>query len=79
MDRDKHFIVVDTLFVNYDIVIDVQDKTTRVWCKECEKRDGTYNGDKLTTMSSTDFYEYILNDHSHQLGTAVSFSERDLL
>jgi hypothetical protein len=79
MDPDKHFIVVDTLFVNYDIVIDVQDKTTSVWCNSCEQWVGTYQGDALTTMSSTDFYEYIINEHSHQLDTAVSFGHRDIL
>jgi len=67
MDFEEQFIIIDTLFMNYTIVIDVSNRVTSVWCEHCNEWVVDYEGDAISDYNSMELYEKIINDHTETL------------
>lgn len=75
-DDVRRFIVVDTLYERYTIVIDLLDQQTSVYCNECEQWVAHYEGEQLTQHTRNELYEQIIEAHTEQvLGDMVEFDD----
>jgi len=78
-DDTYRFMIVDDLFTRYTIFVGLFDKTTNVYCDECDMWVLQRDGDQLSTHTQTELYELIVTTHDEQLnGTPVTFDSEDL-
>jgi hypothetical protein len=76
MDGVKEFLIVDELFTRYTIVVGLTSRITSVYCDECDVWVVEYDGDHLSTQTTLDLFEMVVNEHDEQKhGQLIEFNE----
>jgi hypothetical protein len=76
VDLTITFLVIDSLYDRYTIVVNDSTKRTSVYCDECDEWVATYEGEMLSKHTVTDFFEKIVDAHERQvLGERVHFDD----
>lgn len=72
------FLVIDTLFPRYTILVNKHTDSTSVYCTECDVWVTEYSGDQVKKYTKDEFLVQIMKDHDHQInGVPVSFNTGD--
>lgn len=72
----KRFIVVDELFSRYTVVVDIDERTTSVYCTECEEWVVQWDGEQVSRHTQADLFESITEIHRNQVvGHPVEISD----
>jgi len=75
----QSFIVVDTLFPRYTIIVDIADRTTSVYCDECEQWVTQWAGEQVSRNTHSELLEKIVTAHRPQvMGQKIGFESEDL-
>jgi len=75
----QRFIIVDELFSRYTVVVDIADRTTTVYCTECEQWVIQWPGEQVSCNTHIELLEKIVDAHRPQvMGEEVGFESEDL-
>ena len=67
MDDVNSFMIIDTLYSGYTIVVDTVSKATSVYCDTCDEWVVTYEGDAISRHSKNDLYIDIIEKPREQI------------
>lgn len=73
MPEIHRFLVVDSLLPRYTIVVSTADRTTSVWCDECEMWVAEWDEEWLSRHDEDELLEAVVSEHRSDFPEAVNF------